>query len=331
MTPPPGTAPDARTALARAGLPWSRVASCTPVGGGTYNTVLRVVTTDGTRLVLKLPPPAHAPALSYERSLLTGEFTYFRQAAALRDIPVPAVVHHGPHGQGTSGAHLLMTERPGESWHTLSDTLTAAERPRLRRSLGRILARAHTVTGPGFGYPGESVGALSPRWRPAFTAMLEAVLVDAERYSVRLPVPAGRVRAALRAAASALDEVRTPALVHFDLWEGNVLLHGAPGTREVSGIVDAERMFWGDPLAELPSLDILGAAEDEPGLMAGYFGGRAAPLDDAARTRIRLYRTYLYLIMLVETVPRGASAENVAWLRTHVTPALERTVAALPS
>ncbi|NLU75952.1 aminoglycoside phosphotransferase family protein [Streptomyces sp. HNM0575] len=325
MTEPPGTGEDMDTGpiLEQAGIPRSRVASLEPVGGGTYNTLLRVCTTDGTRSMLKLPPRSHTAGLEYEHGLLTGEVTYYRRAAGLHGVPVPSVLHCRLHDEDGLRKHLLMSERPGSAWNTLADTMPAHERSRLRRSLGRTLARAHSVTGPGFGYPAESVAALSPGWRTAFTAMLEAVLRDADRYSAWLPVPHSAVRSALRSAAMALDEVETPVLVHFDLWEGNILLQGPPGEREISGIVDGERMFWGDPLAELPSLHVTGAAEDDPDLMAGYLGATAHRLDDSARARIQLYRSYLYLIMLVETVPRRTSRKETEWLRTHIGGALK--------
>lgn len=328
MAGPPSTDQATRLILARAGIASPQLLSCEPVSGGTYNTVFRLTTTESSRLILKLPPHAHTPGLEYERGLLTGEVTYYRHAADLHEVPVPSVLRCQLQDHGPVGKYLLMSERPGTAWNTLADTMAEAERSRLRRSLGRILARAHSVTGPGFGYPAQSVTALSPHWRAAFTAMFEAVLRDADRYSAWLPIAATTIHDALQAAAPALDEVRDPTLVHFDLWEGNILLHGPPGAREISGIVDGERMFWGDPLAELPSLHILGIAEDDPDLMAGYYDDQEHSLDDSARTRIQLYRCYLYLIMLVETVPRGTPKKETEWLRSHIGPALEAAVQA---
>ena len=64
--------------------------------------------------------------------------------------------------------------------------------------------------------------------------------------------------AVLRAAAPALDEVTVPALVHFDLWPGNILVdRPADGPARIGGLIDGERMFWGDPLADLVSLALL--------------------------------------------------------------------------
>ena len=51
----------ARLALAAAGVPPEGLAERLPLGGGTYNTVEELRLTDGTRLVLKVPPPSSTP------------------------------------------------------------------------------------------------------------------------------------------------------------------------------------------------------------------------------------------------------------------------------
>lgn len=81
-------------------------------------------------------------------------------------------------------------------------------------------------------------------------------------------------------------------MIHFDLWNGNVLVEDG----RITGLVDGERAFWGDPVAEFVSLSLLGTLDEE--LLAGYGA-------DVDRVKLSLYRVYLYLIMLVEGTPRG--------------------------
>lgn len=327
---------EVRRYLERGGIPGDHVASWEPIAGGSYNTLYRVRTVDGSRLVLKIAPAAGKPCLRYERDLLRGEITYYRALAGLDGVPVPSVIASGTGtGTGTDASDggrpfLLMTECPGGSWSTTADTMASAERARLRESLGRTLARVHTVTGPGFGYPAEPFAPLGPDWRRTFTGMADAVLADAVRFAARLPEPVPVIRELMEAAAPALEEVAAPVAVHFDLWEGNVLLDGPPGARGIGGIVDGERMMWGDPLADFPSLLLLGAAEDDPCFMAGYrSGGGVLGTDDASRARLALYRCYLYLIMLVETVPRRVTWADLRRTRAAVLPALEQALETL--
>ncbi|WP_128435896.1 phosphotransferase family protein [Streptomyces cyaneus] len=302
----------ARQALDAAGLEPGHLAHLRPLSGGTYNTVEELVLVDGRRYVLKVPPASTLPGMTYESELLVSEAEFYR-AAAEADVAAPRVV--------TLGSHLLMTACPGDPWN---GSLTDTEQTVLRTELGRQVARLHAVTGRGgFGYPSGALGPLAPDWRTAFTGMLDAVLDDARRYCARLPRPADAVARNLEAAYDALDEVTVPCLVHFDLWQGNILVDRASGQPRIGGLIDGERMFWGDPLADFVSLALLGDIRKDEAFLAGYreAGGRAG-FDAAARLRLALYRSYLYLIMLTETVPRAVDAAQDRWVQETVAPEL---------
>ncbi|MFJ2269969.1 phosphotransferase family protein [Streptomyces sp. NPDC087849] len=314
----------AEAVLREAGVRGRETALYTPLSGGTYNTVVRVALDRGRDWVLKLPPRS-AAGLAYERALLTGEVTFYESAATAADAGVvPRVVRSETDVDVGTGPYLIMTACPGAPWHEAADSLAEGERLRLREELGRLVARLHAVTGPGFGYPAQPLGPLASTWREAFTTMTGAVLDDAERYAARLPRSTAAIRETLAAASDVLDDVIRPALVHFDLWQGNLLLAGPPGGRRLSGLIDGERMFWGDPVADFVSLALFADMEDDKAFLTGYASaGAEAVFDDSVRLRLALYRAYLYLIMLVEVEPRQASATDRAWVWTHVGPQLE--------
>ncbi|MFE4052540.1 phosphotransferase family protein [Streptomyces sp. YIM B13518] len=308
----------ARRVLAGAGLPPDALTGVRPLSGGTYNTVEELSLADGGRYVLKVPPAPSVPGLRHERRLLVSEAD-FCAGAAEAGVPAPRAVSVGG---DTSVPYLLMTACPGEPWTEAEPA--DGERAGLRTELGRQVARLHRVTGPGFGYPSGALGPLAPDWRTAFAAMTDAVLADARDYGARLPRPVDEVAAVLRAAAGVLDEVTVPALVHFDLWPGNILVERpAAGEARIGGLVDGERMFWGDPLADFVSLALLGDIRTDRAFLAGYgeAGGRAV-FDTAARVRLALYRAYLYLIMITETVPRAVGDEHERRVRGTVAPEL---------
>ncbi|HET6711928.1 aminoglycoside phosphotransferase family protein [Amycolatopsis sp.] len=279
--------------LRASGIDPAAVVAAEDLGGGTYNRAVRVRLADGRRLVLKIAPSG--PGLTYEHDLLATEAEYYRLASG----PLPSVVGAGP-------GFLLMTEVPGSPWSQVR-----GPRPHLRTQLGAIVARLHETTGDGFGYLQDP---LHPTWFSAFRAMVDAILADAVRYRVRLPRPAAEIAHLVRRHEPLLELVKTPVLVHFDLWRGNILLDGG----RVSGIIDAERAFWGDPVAEFVSLTLFHDL-DAP-LLAGYGAGG---FDAPARRRLTLYRVYLGLIMLAEMVPRQDTDANrerfvSAWLAKNL-------------
>ncbi|MDX2547920.1 phosphotransferase family protein [Streptomyces sp. WI04-05B] len=309
----------ARQVLGSAGLPPDQLVDCRPLTGGTYNTVEDLRLVDGSRYVLKIPPPETVPGLRHESRLLVSEAEFYRAADTV-GVPAPSVVALGD-------GHLLMTACPGAPW---DDSTTGAERALLRAELGGLVARLHQVTGSAFGYPSGALGPLAPDWRTAFTAMLDAVLDDAVRYDAWLPVPVDEVARSLRAAYDALDEVTVPRLVHFDLWDGNILVDRSAGAPRVGGLIDGERMFWGDPVADFVSLALLGDIRGDAQFLTGYqkLGGQVE-FDYTTCRRLALYRAYLYLIMLTETVPRAVGEERVRWTRDVVGPALTDALADL--
>jgi aminoglycoside phosphotransferase (APT) family kinase protein len=304
----------ARRILEGSKIPPDHLTDLRPLDGGTYNTVEELRLGDGSRYVLKLAPDV--PGLSYEKQLLVSEAEFYRRAAEA-GVPAPRLVSVGG---DAGGRHLLMTACPGEAW---GSWLTDAQQAVLRAELGGQVARLHRVTGPAFGYPSGALGRLSRGWRTAFTTMFDAVLDDAGHYRARLPRSAGEVARSARAAYPALDEVTTPSLVHFDLWQGNILVDRSAGEPRIGGLIDGERMFWGDPLADFVSLALLGDIKKDEVFLAGYrqAGGRAE-FDTPALLRLALYRAYLYLIMLTETIPREADEEHARWVQEAVAPEL---------
>jgi aminoglycoside phosphotransferase (APT) family kinase protein len=298
-----------RAALAGAGISWDQVAGSRLLTGGTFNAVHLVSLADGTRLVVKIPPAAGTPLLRYERQgILATEALYYQLAGECRDVTVPDVV--AVDTADAAGGYLVMTECPGTPWPQLAPPPAGAERDELRAALGGQVARLHTITGPGFGYPSEPVGPLRETWRAAFFDMVNAVLADAGTFAVTLPRPIDDILEWFNARAVVLDEVTTPALVHFDLWDGNILVESGPAGHRIGALIDAERAFWGDPLAEFVSLALYGDIERDTAFLDGYRGaGGTVTFDVAARRRLSLYRAYLYLIMWVETAPRGFGQE----------------------
>ena len=315
--------------LQSTGLYLDAASECVEVTGGTFNTIYRLRLGDGSAAILKLAPEPTAALLGYERGILRTEAAFYEQAHQRTGVPVPEVLHAGFVPQRVDGDFLLMSELPGIPWHA-QRRLGDSERQRLRHELGGLVARLHTMTGSAFGYPQESIGPLLSTWRAAFLAMVDAVLTDAERFAVELPRAGARIRDAMHAHADVLDQVPTAVLVHFDLWDGNLLVDQASGPLRISGVIDAERAFWGDPAADFVSLALFGDIEQDGAFLAGYraAGGRVQ-FRESLRARLRLYRIYLYLIMLVEATPRGYTGGEHARMQRIIADRLQADLDAM--
>lgn len=315
----------------------------TMLGEGTANEVAAVELDGGERAIVKLSP-AEVEGLTYERELMHTE------ALALRilgraDVPQPEIVL----ATDLDGRDaLIMTEltgRPADSTETV---------PLARDVMGRTLARLHAAGRTPFHVePGDDEdAALSPStglddgnrfgypFRPelqaptageAYRVLLDAVLADAARFEVDLPVDAARLLGLVDEALPAFGAVTEATLVHFDLWDGNLLImpeHGAEAA-QLTGVIDHERAHWADPTADLVSLalftDVPATIADDAELLRTYReeSGRELLPDESAWTRARLWSLYLALVMVVEGVPRGYEGdwfvEHDATVRTWIT------------
>jgi aminoglycoside phosphotransferase (APT) family kinase protein len=279
--------------------PGARLDHCVELTGGTFNAVHGVDLVDGRRLVLKVAPPPQVPLLTYEHDLIWAEAHFYRRARAA-GLPVPEVCFIGLDRVALPRDYVFVTRLPGTPLITAG--LPSDADAAVRGELGSLAAALHATPGEWFGYPRRDGRTRARRWSESFMAMVDDVLADAGRWEV--PLPAGITEAVARHRA-ALDEVQLPSLVHFDLWDGNVFVDD----RRVSGLIDGERCFYGDTLAELVSMALLREVDDVPEVLAGYAtrAGRPLLLDESARIRLALYAAYLYLIMIVEGPSRGFS------------------------
>jgi aminoglycoside phosphotransferase (APT) family kinase protein len=288
----------------------------TELTDGWFNSAYRVRLDDGRPAIVKVAPPADVPVLRYERGIMATEAAVYRQLAAVDGVPQPELIHQGPDFLVIS----VLDGIPWDKWDEADDDAQEA----LRRELGRITARLHTVRSPDgrYGYPAPEAAIGGPDWPTAFAAMVDAILEDAARRDSPLGITPAEVRSLVADGAGALAGVTEPALVHFDLWPGNIFV--SPGG--VTGLIDHERAFYGDPAAELVSLDFGGSTGPASPFLGGYLetGGKLGP-DASLPHRLALYRLYLGLLLVVECGPRGYDADRLASCR-HT---LDDTVRAL--
>lgn len=308
---PAPVAPDVVHALSTVLAPLGRVQDVERLTGGMFATTYRARLADGSRVVVKTAPTATDRLLTYELDLLRTEAEVYRLAVGRPDLLMPTVLLTDL-SRTTLPTDVLVASHLDGVPLVDAGELPAEVADAVQRDLGRLMARLHTVHGVRFGYPNLDAGLHATTWPEAFGRMVGALLDDARRWATALPEE--EIRAALGRHADALAEVRTPSLIHTDLWAGNLFVD--PATGSLTGVIDTERAVWGDPLLELAGADQMGRGPVPSALLAGYAdAGGDLPLGTpSGDARLLLYRLYLALVLLVEMAPRGYAGD---WVDAH--------------
>lgn len=266
---------------------------------GFFNAAHALDLADGRRVVVKVAPDKDLKLLRYEVDLMATEIECFERGIAA-GVPMPRLHYADP-----EGGVMIMDRLGGVPLPTAKDEIPESDRLPLRREIGALGARFATVTGERFGYARKDGRTGADTWSASFQMMIDDVLADIAEHGSPLPRPAEEIRALVAAEHDLLDEVTRPALVHFDLWDGNVFVEKTESVWRVEAFIDGERALYGDPIAELVSLAL--GPDDERAAVVDGFLGRAMTAGE--ERRLALYRIYLMLILVAECDVRGFDAE----------------------
>jgi aminoglycoside phosphotransferase (APT) family kinase protein len=263
---------------------------------GWYNAVHRLGLSDGTSCILKVAPPPGVRVLRYEHDIMTTEVDALRLVGERTDVPVPSVLVWDHTCELLPSPYFLMEQCGGVLLSALRSTFDPDTHADIDAQLARHLASMNAITASAFGRPDRSA-ARDSSWSAAFGRLVNDLLADAADTEVELPLAYEDVAKLVQQAKAQLDVVTTPQLVHWDLWDTNVLID--PDTLTVVGVIDFERVLWGDPLMEA---QFLGKRAGDS-VVEAY--GRPLFDEPGAAARRRLYDLYLYLVMIVECAYRN--------------------------
>lgn len=304
----------AGTLIAAAFGPQAALSEFQELTDGFFNAAYLVGLASGERYVLKIAPPAAVRVLRYEQNIMHAEVAAIGLIQRTTTVPVPTIYRFDESRRLLDVPYFIMDYLPGISLHTARPGLAPQDQLAIDTAIGGYLREINAQTGTTFGYLAPTAPQHSS-WKVAFLQMVDAVLADGADIGVRLPLAYERLRKAIVQAADALDEVATPQLVHWDLWDGNIFIDPATGT--ITGIIDFERALWADPLMEFQFRTL----ETAPGFQQGY--GRTMLATPSQRLRRVLYNIYLYLIMIIECAYREFATNNQEiWARGQLDQAL---------
>lgn len=194
-----------------------------------------------------------------------------------------------------------MSQLQGDTWKNLHKKIPKDALPSLMHQLGRCFAVVHTVQGGWFGYIKENTRFQYKSWADAFQGMIADILADGKNHGKNLPYET--IEAVVIKHRALLLEIEKPSLVDFDMWAGNVFIN-EQNDWHITGILDFERAFYGDPMADfVAAMMLFDDVEQEKQLQAGYseVSGRPFVITPNDHVRMKLYSLYLCIIMIVET------------------------------
>jgi aminoglycoside phosphotransferase (APT) family kinase protein len=255
-------------------------------------------------VVLKVGPLPETEILTYEKNILQTEVEVYRLLKE-KPIPIPALLAYDFTRNDIPCDYFFMERMEGSTWKSYGRQFPKESRPNLMHELGRCNAVIHSVEGPWFGYIKEEKRFQFDTWGEAFTSMIADILGDGKERNYILPYE--EITKTVHKHRKLLNTVKVPKLVDFDMWAGNVFLKEDNGFN-ISGVVDFERSFYGDPFADFTSAMMLFKdVEREPDFCMGYqdISGKALTVSDADRIRMDLYRLYMAIILFVETYRYG--------------------------
>jgi aminoglycoside phosphotransferase (APT) family kinase protein len=221
-----------------------RLLSVTELGLGAYNNTYRVVLAGHRPVILRVAPEP-ARQFRIERALMRNEHATLPYLAGLGEL-LPRILAGDFTHQLIGRDYLFQTLVDGVA---APDGLSRYPRPSWAAFFGQLggIARAvHDVPGQRFGMV---AGPAHATWSQALIGYFEDAAADLQDAGLdaedvrRLAEAADRHRAVL-------DEIDRPRLLHGDLWTVNVLIDPDAPEPMITAVVDSDRGWWGDPLAD---------------------------------------------------------------------------------
>ncbi len=281
---------------------------------GWFNAAYTVRVSDGREVILKIAPPKGAEVMTYEQNIMETEVDSMRLAAQNPAIPVPEIYYYDKARDLCDSDYFFMEKLTGENYGLIRANLPQESQAQIDAQIGAIVREINEITGTYFGYPGNPE-LRANTWREAFLSICDSVLDDGVRKNADYgPFSVDAIRGAIQKHAPALEEVTTPRMVHWDAWDLNVFIKDG----RITGLLDFERVLWGDPLHEAQFRPLFG---EENAYLRGY--GKTTFSHNEER-RNHLYTLHLALVAKTEGYYRHYDTDDVAnWAMGMMVPTMQ--------
>ncbi|MFV0519484.1 MAG: phosphotransferase family protein [Lachnospirales bacterium] len=251
-------------------------------------------------VVLKTGIGADKYVLTYEKDIMSTEIQVYEKLSRC-GVPIPKILFTDFSRQHVNFDYFFMEKLEGLTWEKAENLLTDKNREKLYYELGKYTAMIHNIKGDYYGYIKKDKSYQHSSWKEAFISFIDNIIEDGIKGGVELPFE--DIYKKIEPFFYTLDDVKEPSLVNYDMWSKNIILNKIDGEYAIEGIIDHERAFFGDPIAEFISTQtICGDLENATMFKDGYskFNGSFFEMNKSERIRFMLYNVYMGLLMGVE-------------------------------
>ena len=266
-----------------------KIESVQELGGGTFNETYLVELAGKTKVILRVAPPPLADIYWDDVALMRREHHILPFFASIATL-MPKIIMTDFTHQVVERDYVFQTYIEGERWSDIEDELTPDENTELWRQCGKIVKQMHKTAGEQFGHP--QPGRQFSRWSEMISDRLARIAESMLAYQLEATAFTA-ISDAANTNISLLDEIDTPHLLHGDLWTFNLIVRRDNDNPIITGVLDAERAWWGDPMADW-IMFLLTVRQNKPEwqqrLCAFYDGYRTPKSSGAAQFRQKIYK-----------------------------------------
>lgn len=255
-----------------------------PIRGGLFNTSYQIELADQRMVVLRVAPPNDKKLLGVEKQLLKRE-VYINRYLRGTGIPVPQLLFSDFTRKLIDRDYVISEFSEGQTLHYQQKYLTEKEMDHIYRELGGYARQIHSLAHKGkwFGYPPPF--GRHKKWSDFIAKYVLSLEEDLKGHPYLCLPQEYSLLTMARRMAPLLDKVKTPRLIHGDLWLRNILVRKQHSHYQIAAILDWDRSLWGDPYFEW----ILYGTDPNQSFWEAY--GKTMPaLKEAAYMRVLLYK-----------------------------------------
>lgn len=278
--------------MAKSAFPQRGVPQIAELTEGMCNAAYELVYEDGFKTILKISSPIKTGFMTNECNLMEAEVKAMKLVAEKTDIKVAKVYRYDTTKELCDGDYFFMERLEGTSWISVMDSLGEERNSGLRMAVGKLQKQLSEITGDAFGLLGDHTHQFGNLYEFIYF-LIHNVLDDAAKRDVVIGVHQNEILEKLSKDQGIFEAVKTPTLVHWDMWEGNIFVKEG----NISGIIDWERAMWGEPFMD----DRFRYHNRRDDFLKG-FGINEFSEDE--RRRIYWYDILLYLTMMTEVTYR---------------------------